>query len=103
MNPNKEVKSKRGRKVIPPQWSRIIDLKDVDMDKLEVFVIEQDMIRATEDAGGVSKRIRQQWTPIFEPQDFWEQSSKPRLAQSQLNKRNLKTYGQKVTELRTLF
>ena len=59
MNPNKEVKSKRGRKAIPPQWSRIIDLEDVDMDKLEVFVIEQDMIRAAEDAGGVSKRMRQ--------------------------------------------
>ena len=59
MNPNKEVKSKRGRKAIPPQRSRIIDLEDVEMDKLEVFVIEQDMIRAAEDAGGVSKRMRQ--------------------------------------------
>ena len=32
INPNQATKSKRGRKAIPPQWSRIIDLGDEDPD-----------------------------------------------------------------------
>ena len=46
MNQSKTVGTKRGRKAIPPQWSRIIDLDDVYMATVKIFEIEEDMARA---------------------------------------------------------
>ena len=51
INPSRAVGAKRGRKAIPPQWSRIIDLDDElaqsksadGVADRAVFVIEDDM------------------------------------------------------------
>ncbi len=46
MHPNKMVGNKRGRKAIPPQWSRIIELDEYDSSTIKVYEIEEDMARA---------------------------------------------------------
>ena len=46
VNKSKTVGTKRGRKAIPPQWSRIIEVDDVDIETLKIFEIEEDMARS---------------------------------------------------------
>ena len=73
LNPSKDLPKKRGRKAIPPQWSRIIDMSEVDDDKLEVFEIETDMVDDEPEQISALQKNRQEWSPLFESKAFWEQ------------------------------
>ena len=103
INQSKKEAAKRGRKPIPAQWSRIIDLDEVDLEAVHVFKIEEDMEAMQEHITGSVQKNKVHWKPIYEPQAFWDESSKPSLANSVLSKRQLKTYGKMVTSIREQF
>ena len=53
--------------------------------------------------GDIARKKGQEWKPIFEPQIYWDESSNRTLAQSTLSKRQLKTYGRRLTQIREHF
>jgi len=53
--------SKRGRKPIPPKWSRLIDMQQLDGDGHEGYVIDDDIDQLVDVESPVPKRGQKQW------------------------------------------
>jgi hypothetical protein len=78
-------------------------LGEADADAITVFEIEQDMQEHSENLLQKLKRGKEVWTPLFEPESYWKESSLHDLASNVLSKRNLKYMGKRVTRLRQEF
>ena len=97
------VKSKRGRKAIPDQWSRVISISSDELDNIKVYELGPDLllssaVRATLLRG----RQPKEWKPVFWPDQYVKAGHDMTLAGNQLTKQQLVQLGQKVTQARTL-
>ena len=100
INPNQKTKGKRGRKAVPPQWSRIIDLEEDDPAEWKCYEIERDMTENAENELQPPKKQRGAWKLLFEPDDFWRNTEQKSLTQNIISKRQLKHYGNVVSQYR---
>ena len=62
------IKSKRGRKKIEDQWSRIISISTDDLDQLDVFELAPDVLVSSDVKATLSRGKRApEWKPLFNP------------------------------------
>ena len=62
------VKSKRGRKKIEDQWSRIISISTDDLEQLNVYELAPDMLLSSAVRATLSRGKRlPDWKPLFNP------------------------------------
>ena len=97
------VKKKRGRKAIPLMWSRVIDSSELLQHQSQLFDIEKDMLEIEVPEIKFGSRSKIDWAPLFDPKVYWEETTNKTLDTNVLSKRQLKTCGKLVTNLRELF
>ena len=101
--PTDGAKAKRGRKAIPQQWSRVIDLSGGAEEENQCFVINEDMQALSDHPLKPPGKNKQHWAPLFASDQFWSESKRHKLAENVLSKRQLKHFGKRVTNLRQHF
>jgi len=62
---------KRGRKAVPPQWSRVINTNPWNEPEVESFVIDEDLVDLEEEPLIIPKKPKKQWKPYFHPKSYW--------------------------------
>ena len=63
---------KRGRKKIPPLWSRIIDVETVSQEMPTCFNIEDDLNEIQEEFLKIPKKSKNEWKPLFQHKKYWK-------------------------------
>ena len=97
------VKSKRGRKKIEDQWSRIISISTDDLEQLNVFELAPDVLMSSKAKATLSRGKRApEWKPLFNPDLYTKSHSDMSLTGNELTEQQLQLYGEKVTAFRKI-
>ena len=87
------TKSKRGRKRIPEQWSRVISLQHDDLNKLKTYELAPDLLLANAIRGTPpNSKKKAKWKPFFWPDEFKKTKASLKLADNQLTENQLMQY-----------
>ena len=92
------VKSKRGRKKIEDQWSRVISISADDLEEVRVYELAPDMLLSSAVRATLSRGKKAlAWKPLFNPDEYAKSTRDMTVAGNQLTVDQLQQYGVKVT------
>jgi len=84
--------SRRGRKPLPLQWSRVIDLQRPGPHQAEGFNIDEDCTEALENAPRPPRPNQKPWRPFFHPKAYWKELGFKDLEDNKLSVQKLKAH-----------
>ena len=95
------IKSKRGRKPVAEQWSRVISLAHDDLKNLRTFELAPDLIMTNAMKATATRGKRQQkWHPIFWPEEYIKQAKSMKVEDNRLTEAGLAKYAKRITKFR---
>ena len=83
-------KSKRGRKRIPEQWSRVINIYRDDLSRLKAYELAPDLLLASAvRSTPTTSKKKENWRPIFWPKDYEKTKASLKLKDNYLTEAQL--------------
>ena len=95
------VKSKRGRKAIPEQWTRVISLSTDNLEELKIYPLATDLL--IEEGYEKTRRRKGEpdWEIFFRPKDFMAIHPEPTMDKWQVSEDRMRRYGEQITKIRS--
>ena len=84
--------NRRGRKPVPPSWSRVIDFEGRDTVTAGVFEVDQDLMDMDDDPPRAPKGTKKHWKPYFHPKTYWKENRYPELEMNEIGPRAMQLY-----------
>ena len=88
------VKSKRGRKPIPEQWTRVISISTDNLNDLRIFPLATDLLVEQGYEKSRKRAGEPEWEIFFSPKMYVEMHPNPELEKNRLNDDRMKRYGE---------
>jgi len=91
---------RRGRKPLPPKWSRIIEVDANVPRQCNGYEIAEDIDAMSNSMAPAPNRGKQPWKPLFHPKTWWRENEKHSLISNIIERRALKAHAKKAVETR---
>jgi len=94
------LKSKRGRKAIPQQWTRVISLSTDSLEDLKLYPLATDLMLEEGYDKTRKRKGEPDWEIHFCPKEFMAYHPEPTRDKWQLNEDRMRRYGEQITKIR---